>query len=652
MSNKKTNYIKNLKLYFFASFFILLFSCNNQDHNFLPNEEEVSFSPIKGNFFSSDRNQDHILFVNAPASFDWETFVIEKRPNNLVSIRTSTGKRISYNNNDSILIGDAIEINNTELFVLKPIKEYFQLKTKNGGNIVINKKLQLQVSYHQEPLIFKIQPAKNLPKSILSFRELDIFPFVIQLSIFILAIFLFFKVFKKVIPNNRYSYYTTLVLGFILLYVIFNAKLWRKNEIIISDVTIYYEYLPATFIFNDLSFNFIDSLPKDFNGQIWVEHNSNTGKNAPKTTMGLSFMYLPFFLLGHLFANILGYTTYGYSNPYSMFISIGAWIYVFISLFYLRKILLNYFNDIVTSFTLFSIVLATNLFYYTTIEPGMSHAYSFFLFTMFLWLTIKWYQEKKIKTTILLGLCFGLITLIRPTNGLILLVFLLWDIKELKKTAVFLWNKKYHFLLFFIFSFLVWVPQFLFWKYATGNWFYFSYGEERFYFDNPRILEGMFSFRKGWLIYTPIIAFALIGIGFLFKQKIKLGIPIFTFVSLNIYIIYSWWCWWYGGSFGSRPMVESYVLLSIPLAAFYSFFDKKTNYFRVIPLFIIFITTALNLFQTQQTKTNLHYDSMTKEAYLTNFTAFGWPQGIEELMARPNYEKALKGEDEYVWNFD
>ena len=367
---------------------------------------------------------------------------------------------------------------------------------------------------------------------------------------------------------------------------------------------------------------------------------------APKFTIGMSIMYLPFFLIAHVTAYILGYTTYGYSLPYLLLICISSWFYAFLGLFYLRKTLLKYYNDATVTFTLLSVALATNLFHYVTIDSAMSHAYSFGLFSIFIYLTIKWYEQKKLKTALLLGLTIGLISLIRPTNALLATVFIFFNIssfKSLKEKIQLFWIYKNHIFLIATFAILVWSPQLLYWKYLTGHWFYFSYGEEGFFFSHPQIIKGLFSYRKGWLLYTPLMIFAITGIVFLFKQKTNWGLSVLMFLILNVYVVYSWWCWWYGGSFGSRPMVESYALLAIPLAAFFSFFDKKTSYLRSVSLFVLVLSVALNLFQTLQYNTCLHYDGMTKEAYWKNFTTLGWPEGYEKLIDSPNYEKAIKG---------
>ena len=117
-----------------------------------------------------------------------------------------------------------------------------------------------------------------------------------------------------------------------------------------------------------------------------------------------------------------------------------------------------------------------------------------------------------------------------------------------------------------------------------------------------------------------MMVFAIIGI-FLLPNKIeKLKWSILVFTSLNIYVVFSWWCWWYGGTFGQRVLIESYALLVIPLASFVQWIQTKNmvvkNLFYLICIFFIW----LNIFQTYQFEYKaLHYDSMSKKLYIKQF---------------------------------
>ncbi|HNU47732.1 MAG TPA: hypothetical protein PKM40_02800, partial [Bacteroidia bacterium] len=51
----------------------------------------------------------------------------------------------------------------------------------------------------------------------------------------------------------------------------FNNKKWQKEEVLCYDSMIYYTYLPATFIYHDLSLDFIFDLPPTLANNIWHE---------------------------------------------------------------------------------------------------------------------------------------------------------------------------------------------------------------------------------------------------------------------------------------------------------------------------------------------------------------------------------------------
>ncbi|MBK6283368.1 MAG: hypothetical protein IPF54_12585 [Draconibacterium sp.] len=139
-----------------------------------------------------------------------------------------------------------------------------------------------------------------------------------------------------------------------------NLNTWGKNKVIQKDVILYYAYLPATFIFNDLNFEFTTKLPVDFEGQIWLQ-TSPTEKPILRMTMGMAILWIPFFLGAHAMAHLLGVSTLGYSWPYSFSIFLATLFYLFLGLFFLRKLLLRYFSDITTAIVLIMVVMATNI---------------------------------------------------------------------------------------------------------------------------------------------------------------------------------------------------------------------------------------------------------------------------------------------------
>ncbi len=441
---------------------------------------------------------------------------------------------------------------------------------------------------------------------------------------------------------------TNWIILFIIIYNMFNIHYWTtKDRVINFDIISYYAYLPATFIYKDISLKFIDDKPGEYRGKFWP-NTTDEGNYVIKTSMGLSFLYSPFFFLGHIAAKVLDFEANGFTVPYKFFLVMGTLVYFAIGLCFLRKVLERFFNQKVVIFSLISIVLGTNLYYYVAIDSTMPHAYNFTLFSIFIFLTIVWHQTPNVKNSILIGILLGLISLIRPTNIIIILVFLLWNVKsgnDLKERLNLLLQRPALPILIVLGTFMVWIPQLIYWKAQTGHFLYFSYQGERFFFSEPYFWKGLFSYRSGWLFYTPIMLFAIAGIFVSFKHFRKISVPITIFSILNIYIIVSWWCWWYGGSFGNRAFIDSYAILAIPLAVFLSWIFNQKKIFKLIVNTVLILLILLNLFQTwQYYGGDIHHDSMTKKAYWKIFLRPYPNDDYKEYIVHPDYEKAKLGQ--------
>lgn len=144
--------------------------------------------------------------------------------------------------------------------------------------------------------------------------------------------------------------------------------------------------------------------------------------------------------------------------------------------------------------------------------------------------------------------------------------------------------------------------QIAYWKYATGDWVVYSYQDQSFSWLSPHILNGLFSYRSGWLIYTPVMAFSLIGFYALWKKDKSLFVPISILSVLFMYITWAWDIWWYGGSLGQRSMVQLYPVLAFPLAAFVEQINtwKYSKYLKMSGAVILALCIYYNLWLTHQ----------------------------------------------------
>lgn len=448
----------------------------------------------------------------------------------------------------------------------------------------------------------------------------------------------------------KYSWISIILLLVVIPVININHKLWNVDAGVIQwDVKQYYAYLPATFIEHDLSLSYYDEDPDFYSKWLWTV-KTEKGKRAIVTSMGLSVLYSPFFLASHVYAGISPkYEQNGYSVPYHVGLVISSWFYFILGLIFLRKGLLRFFSEKVTAITILLVGLATNLLFYVTHKAPMPHAYNFALIAIFFYLLMIWHERKTIKSTILLGLIAGLFTLIRPTNIIVLLAIPLYGVRRFNdlKTNLTTIFSRWKLLLLMIGSFvLIWIPQFLYWKYVFGRFFYFSYGDVggTFFFDNPQIIKFLFGYGKGWFVYTPVMLLAFVGFVFLWKNFRQLFWPAISVVLIAIYVLSSWWCWWFGGSFGQRSMIDFYALLAFPLAALLQYFSAKKLWIQIAGIVLLLSLTAFNLFQIRQYNNKaIHYWLMNKEAYWENFLLSYPSEKYWHIITTPHYQKAQEG---------
>ncbi|MBL4708993.1 MAG: hypothetical protein JKY48_11210, partial [Flavobacteriales bacterium] len=215
---------------------------------------------------------------------------------------------------------------------------------------------------------------------------------------------------------------------------------------------------------------------------------------------------------------------------------------------------------------------------------------------------------------------FALVVLIRPINGIILMLlpFLAGSTTKLYQSIQKLKWHQYGIALLIAF-FMIGIQAFL-WYVQTGNWILWSYGEEGFYFGNPQFYEVLFGFRKGWFIYTPMALLSCLGFYFLYKSSKSSFFFLFAFILLLIYLTASWWNWFYGSSFGQRPFVDFYALLAFLFA--FMLHEIKARWARTAVVFLAIAFIGLNLVQTYQYKENLISSwDMTFKKYRATFLA-------------------------------
>ncbi|MFN5355934.1 MAG: hypothetical protein ACK5CT_04905 [Bacteroidota bacterium] len=444
--------------------------------------------------------------------------------------------------------------------------------------------------------------------------------------------------------RNRYSIWA--IAALIVTALLFDGVLghWKQSEgVITHDARSYYGYLPAYFIFKDLKTEKSDYQYDEGKYWLWTV-TTEKGKEVFKMNCGVALMESPFFLMAHQLAKKLGYPPTGFSLPYRVFILVGALFWFTLGLFLLRDLLLRLgFADMSTALTLLIIGAGTNLLFYATADALMSHVHSFFLVAAAVTLLLRFQQSPGLKTGLLFGLVFGLITLLRLSNAvfIVFVVLLVWPRKGNPRLANPLMLAAFMLLGIGV----AWLPQLAYWKAVAGEYLVYSYGEEGFFFSDPMLKEGLIGFRRGWLVYTPLMILALIGLCVNDSRITALKPAIVALLIIHFYVVVSWWCWWYGGSYGQRAMIDIYPILAFPIALCVDrILHLRRSVVMGLGLLIVFLI-GLNLFQMlQYVHGGLHHDAMTARGYLRQFGQLQKQAGIDSVLVYPDYDAALHGD--------
>jgi hypothetical protein len=457
--------------------------------------------------------------------------------------------------------------------------------------------------------------------------------------------------------------YKHLILFLCIVLVIFRLLVPPTN-VLSWDVFGYYLYLPAKFIYHDLHLlnqTWLDGLINTYDptSTLYQAVQVENGNWVMKYSLGLAILYTPFFFIAYLIAGPLGYPADGLSLPFQYSLAIGGLVYAIIGLIFLSKALRSYFNNTTTCLLLILITIGTNYFQLTVFDGTLlSHNFLFTLYAVLVYYTIRWHNEPKLKFAIGLGFLCGLITLIRPSEVVCIIIPVVWNLynKESFNIKFELLKKNFvHILIFALCIILVFIPQIYYWKTTTGKYLFYSYTNpgEGFNFLSPYIISFLFSFRKGWFIYTPIMLFSLIGFYYLFKRNRNIFLPILIFIVADIYIISSWSCWYYaGGSYSSRSLVPAYVFLAFPLGYFIEKIKSSATVTKYLFIGIGLFLITLNLFQTWQFENRiLSKDRMTRAYYFAIFGKTSVSKEDEKLLLvyrTPEPDEYFENENGYT----
>lgn len=411
------------------------------------------------------------------------------------------------------------------------------------------------------------------------------------------------------------------------LLLIFVLILTYNNYIGNSDITIkadgkgYYDYLPSVFIHKDLvrkDFSRVGNSPvyqRVGKMPVYVPFKSRL---VNKYSVGTSLLISPFFAWTYLHES---HRSNGqpdqYSRPLQISVFHAAIFYLFFSLWFLKKILKLY--NIKPPIIILSQILltfATGVPHYAGFDASFSHIYSLFAITAFIYFTKRYFTTGKALNFLPASVFLALVILIRPFNALIVLFvpFLAGSVNELKSGILRIVTPPPALIgSVLIFAAIVSI-QCIAWYLQTGTFILYSYQHEGFNFSSPEIFNTLFSYRKGLFVYTPVLFICLFGlIRLAVDGRYYLALTWLFFFATITYFISSWWCWYYGGSFGMRAFIDYYPVFFILFALL---LDNLQPGIKIPVIILSLCTIPVNLIQTKQYKDFiLHWSEMDREKY-------------------------------------
>ncbi len=365
------------------------------------------------------------------------------------------------------------------------------------------------------------------------------------------------------------------------------------DQLIGSDGIRYYVYLPSVLIDGDLDFtdeyrHFYRSHPAT--ASYLIDDRTPTGLPANRFGIGPALLWSPFFIAAHLLAILLqalGYSleATGYGAWYQMAVLAGSIVYGGLGAWLcFRAARRSTSRNAALAATLLA-VLAGNSVYYLTVEPSMSHALSMFASAAFFYAWIisrdrpQWRDRvppEAGRRSIALGACAGLMALIRPQDGLLLLL-------PITDEALSAWRAGRGARLWWMAAslsmiataFLVFTPQLLVWKLLNGGFLHSGYSQEfeiLFHWPFSHLLDVLFSAQRGLFTWHPLFLLALAGLVLIIwhsprRRERRLAALGFSGFVIQWVVISSWHDWSQGDAFGGRMFIVCSPIFVYGLAA-------------------------------------------------------------------------------------
>ena len=353
------------------------------------------------------------------------------------------------------------------------------------------------------------------------------------------------------------------------LILLVSLRAGASPALIVSDGKAYYAWARSVLIDRDLDFADDyrllyppDPLPDE------AAARTPIGRAPNKYPVGVALIEAPGALLGHLIARVLpSVAADGVSWPYQ--VAIAGWLVALylwsIGLLFRAMVRLGAGPMWAASFCAM-VLVGTNAVHYVAKEPAMAHGAGIAIFSIALYLASGWPDEWSgvgQVERVAFGLLLGLLVLVRNSNAVLLPLLCHAALRKRGASLAIV--------PIVVGSALIALLQPLSLYLLWGDLRLHTYSAEGFTAGRSGLWNTLFSARHGLFVYHPwyLVLVVLNCLALARASSTVSLLALTSFVGLLL-INGSWWCWWFGTSFGNRAFIESVAPLSVGAALFVS----------------------------------------------------------------------------------
>jgi hypothetical protein len=341
----------------------------------------------------------------------------------------------------------------------------------------------------------------------------------------------------------------------------------------------------------------------------FANENSSFGVRgtAGNFAFGAPLLWVPFFVLAHLWLGLLnlfgaGHSLAGYFNPYQRAVGLGSLVYGYAGLILGYRILIQYFSRWLAAAATIAVTCGSFVIWYLVVDNSMSHAVSMFAVTLFIYY---WHQTRgdtSVRRWALLGAAAGLMSLVRWQNVLFVVFPAAEALGHLVPRLSHRGGGRIEdmaggppavaaYAAFAAGWILVFSPQLYFWKVVRGGWLAMPAGAHGAQWTSPALGDALFSPDRGLFSWTPLLLLAVLGLIPFARRHPQLGALLFAALVLQIYINAT--VEWFGHGFGARRFANCMLIFAIGLAALLRWMKQRP---ALAPVLVVGALVVLNGF--------------------------------------------------------